>query len=126
MTEPSRRLRMFAFIFIAVCALSTHAAEPASAPDQLHHLLDDEWSAMMRDDPLFATQSGVRQYDDRLPVVTRAAYDARAEQGPEFADRLSGVDGHALARPEQPDYDRFEYDPSHRHALAAYRPRRIP
>ena len=31
MTQPTRRLLMFAFLFIAVCTLSVHAAEPASA-----------------------------------------------------------------------------------------------
>src|SRR5690349_2512131 len=126
MTQPSRSLLMFAFIFIAVCALSTHAAEPASAPDQLHHLLDDEWSARMRDDPLFATQSGVRQYDDRLPLVTPAAYDTRAKQDLEFARRLASIDRKALTPSDQANYDLFEFILKHRNALAPYRAWRIP
>jgi len=126
MTQPTRRLLMFAFLFIAVCTLSVHAAEPASASEQLHRLLDDEWSARMRDDPLFATQSGVRLYDDRLPVVTPASYDIRAKQDLEFARRLSGIDRKALSPADQTNYDLFEFILKHRNALAPYRAWRIP
>lgn len=42
------------------------AAEPATA---LRQLIDDEWAARLRDDPLFATQSAVRDYDALLPIA---------------------------------------------------------
>jgi uncharacterized protein (DUF885 family) len=126
MTQPPRLMLMFAFMFIAVCSVSVRAAAPPVASEQFHRLLDDEWSARLRDDPLFATQSGVRTYDDRLPVVTPAACETRAKQDREFARRLTEIDRGALAPADQTNYDLFEFILRHRNALSPYRAWRIP
>jgi uncharacterized protein (DUF885 family) len=117
---------VFAFMFIALCTVSIHAEGTADAKAQLHSLLDDEWSARLRDDPLFATQSGVRTFDDRLPIVTPAALAARAKQDQEFARRLGEIDRKALTPADQTNYDLFAFILRHRNALAPYRAWRIP
>ena len=128
MTHPPRRLLLFAFLLMAISAstIHVHADENAPASAQLQLLLDDEWSARLRDDPLFATQSGVRQYDNRLPEVTPAAWDIRARQDVEFERRLASIDRKALSRADQTNYDLFQFILKHRNALAPYHAWRIP
>ena len=56
--------------WLLLCAAGPGAAQTgASADETLRTLFADEWAQRMQDDPLYATQSGVRDYDDRLPGV---------------------------------------------------------
>ena len=42
--------------------------------EALHQLFHDEWEARLKFDPLFATSTGDRRYNDRLPRVREEDY----------------------------------------------------
>ena len=111
---------------LAGAACTIFAAGLQAAPTPLQQLFDDEWAARMRDEPLFATQSGVNTYNDKLPSVTPADYDRRLRQDREFLARLEGLDRSALDPQSQLNYDLFEFVLEHRIALAPFRGYRIP
>lgn len=104
-------------------AFAQTSADPAT---QLQQLFADEWSARMREDPLTATQSGVRDYDDRLPSVTPADYERRLAMDREFQKRLRVIERARLDKESQLNYDLFEFVLAHRIALAPYRAWRSP
>ncbi len=108
---------------LAPARAAGQAGEPAA---QLQQLFDDEWAARMREDPLFATQSGVRDYDDRLPSVAPADHDRRLSMDREFQRRLRAIDRARLDRESQLNYDLFDFTLAHRIALAPYRGWRSP
>ncbi len=111
---------------LAGAACLTCALGAQAAPAPLQQLFDDEWAARMRDEPLFATQSGVSTYNDKLPSVTPADYDRRLRQDREFLGRLKAIDRASLESESQLNYDLFEFVLQHRLALAPFRGYRIP
>jgi uncharacterized protein (DUF885 family) len=77
-------------------------------------------------DPLYATQMGVRDYDDRLPQVTPADFQRRNHQYQDYAHRLAAINRTALSVPNRVSYDVFDFEIHHRLALSAYETWRIP
>jgi uncharacterized protein (DUF885 family) len=100
--------------------------DPSGANEELRVLLADEWANRLKDDPLYATQAGVRDYDDRLPEVTPADYKRRTASNQDYARRLAGIDRSALTAANQINYDVFEFEIHHRLALSPYQSWRIP
>ena len=92
----------------------------------LQTLIAEEWAARMRDDPLFATQSGVRIYDHLLPSVAPAVYERQLERDRVFRERLAQIDRAALGAGDVVNYDLFSFVLQHRIALAPFRQYRIP
>jgi uncharacterized protein (DUF885 family) len=116
------------FLILAGCA---PAPKPAEKPDNkageaLHQLFADEWSTRMRDDPLFATQSDVHDYDDKLPAVSPADLAREAQQDKGYQERLTAISRDALSHEDQVNYDLFEFVLKHRVALASFKEWRIP
>ena len=115
---------------IALCALA--GAGPAiaqhmpAADGSLRALFADEWAGRMRDDPLYATQSGVRAYDDRLPAVTPADFKRQNQQDRDYAQRLAAIDRTALTPINRVSYDIFDFEIRNRLALNPYERWRIP
>ena len=97
-----------------------------TADAALRALLADEWAARMRNDPLYATQSGVRDYDDQLPAVTPADFSRHEQQDAEYAHRLAAIDRAALAPMNRVNYDIFDFEIRNRLALSPYQSWRIP
>src|SRR5512141_2628704 len=79
-----------------------------SATDQLNQLLNDEWEFRLKEDPLFATDTGDHRYDDRLPSVTEADFQRRLDQARAFLDRANEIDRKELARSDQLNLDIFQ------------------
>jgi uncharacterized protein (DUF885 family) len=113
-------------LVLALCGASATFAADASTSAALHQLFDDEWSARLHDDPLFATQTGVRDFDDRLPAVRPEDYALHGKHDADFARRLAAIGRVALAHEDQVSYDLFEFVLRHRNALAPFRQWRIP
>jgi uncharacterized protein (DUF885 family) len=116
-----------------VACVAYAATDPAAvgrpaleADASLRALLADEWATRMRDDPLYATQSGVRDYDNMLPAVTPADFGRRERQDAEYARRLAAIDRSALSSMNRVNYDIFEFEIRNRRALAPYQNWRIP
>jgi uncharacterized protein (DUF885 family) len=105
---------------------STPAPGSVSADQTLRTLIAEEWSDRMRDDPLYATQAGVRDYDDRLPPVTPADYARRDAQNRNYARRLAAIDRTALTPVNRSNYDIFGFVIHHRVTLDPYSEWRIP
>jgi uncharacterized protein (DUF885 family) len=85
---------------------SLHGAEPP-AGDELAKLLGDAWEYRLREDPLFATNTGDHRYDDKLPKVSLADEKRRDADRREFLKRWEAIDRAALSAAEQANYDIF-------------------
>lgn len=70
-------------------------------------LLQESWEYRLREHPLFATFSGDRRYNDRLPSMTLADISRRQSATRSFHERLLAIDLTQLSLQEQIDYDVF-------------------
>lgn len=113
-------------LFSSVCAGAPAPQNHAPADEALRVLVAEEWADRMRDDPLYATQAGVRDYDDRLPSVTPADMAKQAERDRDYARRLAAIDRKALTPVNRSNHDIFDFVIRHRVALDPYQGWRIP
>src|SRR5713101_3720763 len=56
------------------------AVQTAATSASFHALLDEDWEARLREDPLLATATGDHRYDDRLPSVAPADLERAAQR----------------------------------------------
>jgi uncharacterized protein (DUF885 family) len=77
------------------------------ADDQLTALLDEAWEYALRENPLFATNSGDHRYNDQLPRVSLADANRRHEASREFLARLEAIDRDGLEPANRVSYDIF-------------------
>jgi uncharacterized protein (DUF885 family) len=94
-----------ALLAAALAAGSMQAAEPARASGAFRQLLDEDWEARLREDPLLATSTGDHRYDDRLPSVAPADLERAAQRRRATLARLQ-----AIARTSLAAQDRISYD----------------
>jgi len=88
-----------------VVAGRVQAAPPSGASSALRQLLDEDWEARLREDPLLATETGDHRYDDRLPSVAPADLDRAATRRRAVLARLQ-----AIPRASLETQDRISYD----------------
>ncbi len=124
----NNRIAIIIACAVACCpAIPAESARDASNADiVLRALLADEWASRLQDDPLYATQEGVRDYDDRLAKVKPEDYKRRDERDHDYARRLAGIDRAALTAANRVNYDVFDFEIHHRLALSPYQTWRIP
>ena len=79
----------------------------STASEQFAALLADHWEFTLREDPLFATDTGDHRFDDQLPKVSLADEDRRHEARRGFLARLQSIDRDALTAAEGVNYDIF-------------------
>jgi uncharacterized protein (DUF885 family) len=88
------------------------AAPPATAPTEaaaaFRRLLDEDWEARLREDPLLASSTGDHRYDDRLPAVAPADLDRAAERRRAILARLQAIDRTALDTQDRISFDMLE------------------
>ncbi len=113
-------------VAVAAALLWAGPAHAQNASQALAQLFEDERAFVWREDPLTATGDGVRDYDDRLPSVTPAAYARRAAQDRTFLTRLRAIDRAQLTHQEQVSYDLFAFMVGQRVQLARYNEWRLP
>jgi uncharacterized protein (DUF885 family) len=75
----------------------------------LHQLINDQWNAWMKFDPLFATYVGDHRYNDRLPMATEDAYQAWQNQLVDFSSHLQSISTHDLSPSDQLNYELFRH-----------------
>jgi uncharacterized protein (DUF885 family) len=90
-------------IFAAGCANSA-----TSAYRQLQKLFDDRWEFIMKEDPLFATDTGDNRYNDKLPSVSEQDAKRVNQANRGFVDRLIAISRGKLSPAEQLNYDIFK------------------
>jgi uncharacterized protein (DUF885 family) len=96
-------------IVVAVAAMSGKplpAAESA-AGDEFAALLEEAWEFRLREDPLFATETGDHRFDDRLPKISLAEEHRRDAARRTFVSRLEAIDRESLSAADQINYAVF-------------------
>ena len=78
-----------------------------TASSELAAVLAEEWETHLREDPMFATLTGDRRYDDRLPGASEGDYERRRRQLEAFVRRAEAVDPGALSPSERLNRDIF-------------------
>lgn len=98
-------------IFPLLCLLFVSACEPAGDSDtqKLYQLFEEEWQVRLEENPALATSVGDMRYNDRLPSVTPADHERRAEQDQAFLERLHGIDTSELSDNDRLNYNLFEF-----------------
>jgi uncharacterized protein (DUF885 family) len=92
---------------LAVAAAAGAGAQPADPAARLHALFAEAWQERLREDPLLATSVGDRRYDDRLPSMTRADIDRRAEAARARLRALEAIPREPLSTSDRVSYDMF-------------------
>lgn len=89
-------------------AAATSTTAPGAGSDAtaaFTRLLSDSWEETLRDEPLLASQAGDTRYNDRLPRVTPADQERRAQSARQTLEQLRAIDRSALARRDQVTHD---------------------
>jgi uncharacterized protein (DUF885 family) len=82
-----------ALLAAVVAAGSTQAAAaPPGAAAAFHRLLEEDWEARLREDPLLASSTGDHRYDDRLPSVAPADLERTAQRRRSMLARLQAIE----------------------------------
>ena len=77
---------------LLIAASLAFAAPLAAAPaDDFRQLLADHYAWVLRENPVYATSLGVRDYDDRIDDISAAARDRRVAESQAFLARLERI-----------------------------------
>jgi len=82
-------------------------SDRADATSELHAIFKEEWEEHLQTDPFFATVTGDRRYNDRLPEASEARYAREAQALRAFLDRLGRIDRARLSEVDRLNYDVF-------------------
>ena len=77
--------------------MATAAPAVASPTEDFTALTDEYWAFVMRENPTFASQLGIHDYDDRLGDISLAAEDRRAAQSAAYLKRLDSIPDSGLS-----------------------------
>jgi len=77
----------------------------AAATADFHRLLDEDWEARLREEPLLATSVGDHRYEDRLPSVAPADLRRATDRRRTTLQRLQTIDRAGLDVPDRISYD---------------------
>ncbi len=83
----------------------TSHAMAATPAESLKQLIAEEWEFEVREDPLFATQTGDHRFNDKLPSVTVADELRREKATQGFLQKLEAIDRSKLAGTDGLNYD---------------------
>jgi len=77
---------------ILTAALLAAAAPAAAAPaDDFHALLNEHYAWLLRNNPVYATALGVRDYDDRIADLSEQSRRTQVREAQAFLDRLDRI-----------------------------------
>lgn len=88
-------------------ASAAAAPAPGSAAARLRQLIADDWEATLRREPMTATFTGDRRFNDRLAQVSLAAQERNLAEARALLARLRAIPRDSLSRRDQIDYDVF-------------------
>jgi uncharacterized protein (DUF885 family) len=95
-----------AALLVAMVAAPPIPAPGASAASAgLHRLLEEEWAARLREDPLLATSVGDHRYDDCLPSVALADLERAAQRRRSTLTRLQAIERGRLDAEDRISFD---------------------
>ncbi|MEO0878389.1 MAG: DUF885 domain-containing protein [Pseudomonadota bacterium] len=113
------------FVFLSAAMTLTGAArvvaqDESAAGDTLQTIIDDHWDWRLKEQPVFATTLGVRDYDDRLGSVSLESYDAATEKARAFMGRLEALSVDSLSPEEKINFQLLSLNLKNRIDGAAY------
>lgn len=82
---------------LLAAAMLTAAPAVAAPADDLKQVLADHWAWYLRNNPLTASATGVRSYDDQLGDFSLAAQDRQAKEATAFTARLDAISDASLS-----------------------------
>ena len=94
------------FFLMGWVVVSVAQADDAMG-EKLHQLLEEAWEFDVREDPLWATQTGDHRFNDKLPSVSVADSRRRLAVKQRQYDRLEKIDRAKLIPADQTHYDIF-------------------
>ena len=79
------------------------AASPIAAgpTEDFQKLQDDYWATILKDNPLFASQVGVKDYDRDLGAISIAELDRQTAEAAAFLSRLNAIPAESLSTADQ-------------------------
>ena len=86
---------------LAATMLALAAPALAGPVEDFRALQDEYWATILKDNPLFATQVGVKSYDRQLGPLSLAEMDRQTAQAATFLRRLDAIPASALPASEQ-------------------------
>lgn len=86
---------------LAATMLSLSAPVLAGPAEDFQKLQDDYWATFLKDNPLFASQVGVKDYDRELGDISIAEFDRQTAEAADFLKRLNAISADALPAAEQ-------------------------
>lgn len=89
-------------------ALTLFMTSCISNEERLQNLFDDHWEYTLNTQPLFATNQGEDQFNDRLPDTSLDAAEGNYQQDREFLERLIRISRDRLDPDQQVNYDIFK------------------
>ena len=82
---------------LAIVTLAFAASASAGPPEDFKALTDDYWAFELRENPTFASQIGMHDYDDKLEDISLSAEDRRAASATAFLTRLGAIPAAGLS-----------------------------
>ena len=117
------RLRLAMGVLALLLSAPLYAA---TASEQLHRLLDEDWERGLRDYPEYATFLGDPRYNDRWTDWSPAAVAARDAADRAVLDKLAKIRRDKLSPADQVNYDLFKQRAEIGVAYQRFRPQEVP
>ncbi len=113
--------------FRLICLAGLFALSACAKPETtLQNILDEAWKFQLAEDPLFATAVGHNESNHKLPDVSKASQERRAQFWQDIVARLDAIDRAGLSTKERINYDLFRRQVEDDIAAATFRSYTIP
>jgi len=89
---------------LAATMLAAAAPALAGPVEDFQKLQDDYWATVLKDNPVFASQVGVKDYDRQLGEISIAEFDRQAAAAAAFLKRLEAIPAASLSPADQAGY----------------------
>ena len=119
----NRILSIAAFLLLASClpAPSSQTLDEDSSADALFEsLMDEHWAETLKQNPTFASNLGVRDYDTALSDPSLGAYQASVDLAAGFLSRLDDIDSASLSEDNQLNHQLLSLELQNEVAAAQY------
>src|SRR3972149_6465690 len=92
---------------IAAGVQGVHMTDRGDPAGDLKAIFQEEWEAHLQDDPFFATVTGDKRYNDRLPEASEAQAERQAQRLRGFLSRVERIDRQRLSAKDRLNLDVF-------------------
>src|SRR6266576_5814747 len=97
-------MRRLSLALAAAASLAIAAPAVAGPTEDFNALMDQYWTAYLKDNPIGATQAGVTAYDRQLGTFTLAEFDRQTAEAAAFLARMDRMPAAQLSPADQANY----------------------